>query len=143
MRDGLETWSALGCFEDVADRPGKVLCVKVRERRAPLGTDENGARAGPVAGLDVVLYIADDPGGREVDAVLAGGPAEHAGRGLAAGALDSIGGGDALRVVGTVLQIVQGGPACVEHPLEPVMHTVYRRLVEVAAGHPRLVRDEH
>src|SRR5918998_5536274 len=110
MRDGLETWSAPGCFEDVADRPGKGLCVKVRERRAPLGTDENGARAGPAAGLDVVLYIAVDPGGGEVDAVLAGGPAEHAGRGLAAGALDRIRGGDSLRGGGTVLKNVQGGP---------------------------------
>src|ERR671916_1912417 len=96
MRDGLETWSAPGCLEDVTDRPGKVLCAKVRERRAPLGTDENGARAGPAAGLDVVLYIADHPGGGEVDAVLAGGPAEHAGRGLAAGAPGRIGGGGPL-----------------------------------------------
>src|ERR671921_2808636 len=110
MRDGLETWSAPGCLEDVADRSGEVLCAKVRERRAPLGTDENGARTGAAAGRDVVLYIADHPGGGEVDTVFAGGPAEHAGCGLAAGGLGRIGGGDSLRVVGTGIQIGQGGP---------------------------------
>lgn len=127
----------------MVDRFGEVLYVEVRGRWARFGADEDGARAGPVAGLDVVLYVANHPGGGEVDGVLASGAAKHSGSGLAAGTLDGVGGDRPFGMVGSVLQAVQGGPVGVEHSLELVVHTGYLRLAEVSAGHPGLVRDEH